>query len=546
LTAVARRSPSWETVLPLAGLTIIALALRLPSFGDSLWGDELSSNYVINGFGAGNVLDVTQSDQEGTPPLFFLLTWLTKGFGDTEGLRVVSLLAGLAAIPVTYLLGERTLGRPAGMVGAALVALSPFQIFYATEARAYALTMLFCLLAALTLVLATESGRTRWWVAFSLSVAAAAYTHYTSVFVLIALFGWAFLARPDARKPLLLSGLGAAVLYLPWVTSVLDDRHAPAANSLELLRPLTLSSAWEDLVDLSIGHPFIEVTDLLGSPGLWLMAAGALAGAAGIVIRWRRGDDEPPWPKASGLVLVLAVALASPVGAALFDLVGSTVWAPRNLISSWPGMALLAGALVTAGRAPLRYAAVVLLLAGFAIGALKLQDEDYLRPAYADAISYIDQNGSPDSPVVDTITLTPGPQTNLQAALAPKGEAEPERPVFTLGFATLEDHLRIRREGLPVLTPLPVASESEVAREAAAEAGTGTMFLITGGAELDQLRGIAGPFADFLNALPPRFHEIGSRAFPGFGLTGFTVHVLSGDGDDTVGPGAATGPDGGS
>ena len=186
-------------MLPLAGLTIIALALRLPSFGDSLWGDELSSNYVINGFGIGNVLEVTQSDQEGTPPLFFLLTWLTKGFGDTEGLRVVSLLAGLAAIPVTYLLGERTVGRPAGMVGAALVALSPFQIFYATEARAYALTMLCCLLAALTLVLAIESGRTRWWVAYSLSVAAAAYTHYTAVFVLIALFGWAFLALARGR-----------------------------------------------------------------------------------------------------------------------------------------------------------------------------------------------------------------------------------------------------------------------------------------------------------------------------------------------------------
>ena len=77
---------------------------------------------------------------------------------------------------------------------------------------------------------------------------------------------------------------------------------------------------------------------------------------------------------------MVVLALASPVGAALFDLVGSTVWAPRNLISSWPAMALVAGTLVTAGRAPLRYAAVGLLLAGFAIGALKLQDEDYLRP----------------------------------------------------------------------------------------------------------------------------------------------------------------------
>ena len=118
MNAAASTSARLETVLPLAGLTIIALALRLPSFGDSLWGDELSINYVINGFGAGNVLDVTRSDQEGTPPLFFLLTWLTKGFGDTEGLRVVSLLAGLAAIP-RHLPGGRAHRRAAPPVWSA-------------------------------------------------------------------------------------------------------------------------------------------------------------------------------------------------------------------------------------------------------------------------------------------------------------------------------------------------------------------------------------------------------------------------------------------
>ena len=81
-----------------------------------------------------------------------------------------------------------------------------------------------------------------------------------------------------------------------------------------------------------------------------------------------------------------------------------------------------------------------------------------------------------------------------------------------------------------MLTPLPVATEQEVARDAAAEAGRRDPVPDHGGAELDQLRGIPGPFADFLNDLPPRFHEVDARAFPGFGLTGFTVHVLRGDG----------------
>jgi mannosyltransferase len=529
MAAPVKRSPQAPIVAIVAGITIVALALRLPSFGDSLWGDEVSTNYVVHGFGMGSFLDILRSDQEGTPPLFFALTWLTKGFDGVEGLRVVSLLAGLAAIPLTYLLGERTVGRPAAIVGAALVALSPFQIFYATEARAYALMMLCCLLASLTLLIALDSGRSRWWVAYGLSVAAAAYTHYTSLFVLIALFGWAFFARPEARKPLILANLGAALLFAPWVPELLDDRHEAAANALEKLRPQTLHTVWDDLVHWSIGYPFVEVSHLPGNLALWLMAAGVLLGAIGLFLRWRREGDGSSSPQPSGLALVLALAVAAPVGAVLAHLAGPTVFAPRNIISSWPGLALAAGALVTAGRAPLRYAAAGLLLGGFAIGAVKMLDAGNQRPDYAGAADYIEENGSPSSPVVDWISLTPGPQTMLEAALAPKGEAgPPDRQVLTLGFPSLEGRLAVRREGRSVLTRLPVPSDQEVADQAARAAGSGTLFLVTGGASLDALRRAPGPVADLLAALPPRFHEVESRNFQGVGLTGITVHVLSG------------------
>src|ERR1700750_2375031 len=91
-----RASPA--TRLILAALTPLALALRLPSLGGALWGDELATNYVVNGFGADSFGSILIHGKEATPPLFFLLTWLTKGFDGTEGLRLVSLLAGLAAV----------------------------------------------------------------------------------------------------------------------------------------------------------------------------------------------------------------------------------------------------------------------------------------------------------------------------------------------------------------------------------------------------------------------------------------------------------------
>src|SRR5690349_9435233 len=254
MAAGARRYVQPSTVLLLAGLTIVALALRLPSYTDSLWGDELSTNFVVHGFGAGSPITIVNGDQEGTPPLFFLVVWLFKGIDGAEGLRIVSMLAGLASIPLTYLLGVRTVGAPAATVAAVVLALSPFQIFYATEARAYALTMALCLVAALTLLAALDSGRTRWWIAYGLSVAAAAYTHYTSVFVLIGLFGWAFLADPQARRPLLLSNLGAALLYVPWIHQLLADRNEPAAKIIQALHPLTINHAWDDLGQWAFGN----------------------------------------------------------------------------------------------------------------------------------------------------------------------------------------------------------------------------------------------------------------------------------------------------
>ena len=102
----------------LGGITVLGLALRLPSFDDSLWGDELTTYGMVSGHGPRTVVDLVRTDLENTPPLFYLVAWATERLGGPEGLRLSSLLAGVAAIPLTYLLGARTVGRPAGLAGA--------------------------------------------------------------------------------------------------------------------------------------------------------------------------------------------------------------------------------------------------------------------------------------------------------------------------------------------------------------------------------------------------------------------------------------------
>ena len=516
-------------------LTLLGLVLRLPSFDDSLWGDELATNFLVHGFGAGDVLSLVRDGKEATPPLFFLLTWLTKGVDGSEGLRLVSLLAGLATIPLTYLLGIRTVGTAAGVVAASLVALAPFQIFYSTEARAYSLMMLFCLLACLALLIALESGGPAWWIAYALSVAAALYTHYTSIFVLGALFGWALVTRSSAWKPLFASTVGAALLFAPWVPEFLDDTGKQAAKNVELFHPLTLAHAKSDLLQTWFGHPEIGVGDLPGYLALGLIAAAIAVGIVSVALTLRRGRLAV-WPPSSGIALVVLLAAATPVGEAIHNLFAPSLFLPRNLIASWPAFALAIGALVTAGRGRLRWAASGLILAGFAIGAAQMLSEDNQRPDFAAAARFIERTGDPGSPVVDLPTMTPGPQSAMEAALAPTGEALPsDRRVLVLGFPTLQERIDLNRRGLNLFVPVPHATPQEVAGQAAALAGDGTLFLVDERGNLDQLKGSPTTnVAQFLAALPPRFHEVDSRAFPGIDPVG--VHVLSGSGQSGPGP----------
>ena len=533
MVAAARSAGAFQGTWPLlGGMTIVGLALRIPMMGDSPFGDELSTNFVVNGFGVDSVLGLVGSDQETTPPLFFALTWLVKGLGDpAAGLRWISLLAGLAAIPLTYVLGARTVGTTAGLAGAAVMALSPFMIFYSTEARAYALVTLFVLLAAVVLLKALEKGGWPWWGAYAACVAAAAYTHYTAVFTLLALFAWAALAHPESRRELLLATAGAALLYLPWLGEFLEDGGEPTSQIIEVLHPLTWKAAQSDLIHWSVGHPQDAASAVPGDLGLWLIGAGAALGAVGVGLSLR-GGGLPTRPSA-GLALVLALAVAAPLGATLHNFVGDSVFVPRNLAASTPGLALAIGALVTGGEARLRIVATALLLAGFAIGAVKMLDEDHQRPDYAGAAEFIEAEGDLSSPVVEIPAPTPGPQTSMEFELADSGEPTPSgRSVFPIGQPSMATRLGARGSGDPgILDPLPTSSPEQVAAAAARQAGDGRLFVVAPGmADEAALRAPTSPAAAFMEALPPRFRDTEVRAFPGFSVFPIYVHVFEGSG----------------
>ena len=121
-------------------ITLVGGFLRVLLLGaKGMWLDETFSVWLAN-MAAGDMLHwIIQIDQH--PPLYYLLlhSWVALA-GDTPFYaRLLSALFGTATIPFIYLTGRRIGGPTVGVTAAVLLAVSPLNIYFAQEARMYAL-----------------------------------------------------------------------------------------------------------------------------------------------------------------------------------------------------------------------------------------------------------------------------------------------------------------------------------------------------------------------------------------------------------------------
>ena len=240
-----------------AALTLGGGLLRVALARQDLFADELATYWVVSTRSLRGVVDTVSTDAEITPPLSFVLSWFTTRLGLSEELvRLPALIAGIASIPLVYAVGVRTVGRGAALLATILATLSPFMIMYSAEARGYGVLMALVLLSTVALLHAVDDGRTRWWVLYGACVSLAAYTHYTSAFVLAAQLGWGLWAHPPSRRPLLAATAVAALLYLPWIPGLRADMTSSTTTILGSLSPQSLENTRITLGHWSIGFPY--------------------------------------------------------------------------------------------------------------------------------------------------------------------------------------------------------------------------------------------------------------------------------------------------
>jgi mannosyltransferase len=311
-----------------AGLTVLAAGLRFATLGlQAYHHDEIVTASRVLRSDFWHAMEAV-GFSESAPPLYYAVAWLwTQVAGTGEyGLRSLSALAGVATVPVAYLIGAELRDRRAGIAAAALVAVNPMLLWYSQEGRAYALLALLTSLSLLYFLRALERGvgalnpPYRWssaagsrsghrdLVLWGLFSGLALATHYFAVFPILAEAVW--LLRRRGREAL--RGLWTLAAFAAMLAPLAI--HQASLNHAEWIGNHSLGHRlWEVGVVFTVG----EIGDIVASaerPHLALVPVAALVALLALLAA-RGGPSER---RTGGRVLTVAAAtIAIPVAVAV-------------------------------------------------------------------------------------------------------------------------------------------------------------------------------------------------------------------------------------
>jgi mannosyltransferase len=170
----------------LAGIVILGLFLRLFDLSRKpLWLDEASTNYLTTQPDVLAVISAATNDHHA--PLHFITVWLIKSVGSSEFLlRLPSAIAGALTVLVIFFIAKELYSNEAGLIAAALLAVSPYHLQYSQEARMYGMVVLFVSLALFFFLRSLRTGNLYDWLLFGCACALSFSTHFYAAFAILA------------------------------------------------------------------------------------------------------------------------------------------------------------------------------------------------------------------------------------------------------------------------------------------------------------------------------------------------------------------------
>jgi Dolichyl-phosphate-mannose-protein mannosyltransferase len=317
----------WLAILGVAAVFRLGFLTR-----DSLWLDEVYSVRLASDHTAADIWAGHLDDRH--PPLFYVVlrgALTTAGTAEWTA-RLPSALASLLGVPLLFVLA-RNLGLTVrGATAAAiLMAVAPLDIWYAREARMYALVALAALVFAIGIT--WESWR-------GVPIAAAALTaglflDYTTVPLAAALVAlgvsrWWVLGRP---APVLIR-LALSVLAAAWLSRSLGPVLVDAANRLHQVTFFT-----------RLGEITNGTWPGAGGTAVLLIVIATAFTIAGVLMA--RGLRHDPFRRGWTALVWIGFA-ASTVALAL----PRAYSAKQILVTGWPFVVIVAAWSLTDGVAP--------------------------------------------------------------------------------------------------------------------------------------------------------------------------------------------------
>ena len=222
----------------------------------------------------GDTLNALMGNAE-HPPLYYLAARFWAGwFGfSVESMRLLPAIISLFALPAIYWLCWELFRSPlVGTLAMILVAVSPFHVLYAQEAREYSLWTTAILLSSAALLRAIRVNNKLNWTIYGATVALGLYSHLIAVLVNIA-HGIYVLAERSCYQGriifnYLLASLGGVLAFSPWAWVIIDNFmkiHETVEGSREPLSLSTLVDKWF----LNFNRIFLDV-ELGGYNIIWV------------------------------------------------------------------------------------------------------------------------------------------------------------------------------------------------------------------------------------------------------------------------------------
>ncbi|MCA9368951.1 glycosyltransferase family 39 protein [Candidatus Woesebacteria bacterium] len=222
-------------------VVLIAVILRLPLLGGSLWLDE-AAQALESARPLTQQFDIIADFQ---PPLLHLILHFVQRVSTHEAWMRLwgALIPGILTIFISIKIAEKVFSKNVALLTGLLLALSSFHVYFSQELRPYSLPAMWAALSWWQLIsLSKKSG----WKSYALFIVLSwlgLFSSYLYPFLFIGQIVYVLWQKRELIKPFAASVFATSILYLPWIPTFL--RQLAEGRNVQASLP-----GWSDVVSI--------------------------------------------------------------------------------------------------------------------------------------------------------------------------------------------------------------------------------------------------------------------------------------------------------